>query len=107
MDRLFVVTDILVGPGTGLVLSPPLTGAVTLEVGDRLVLKRPSGELHHTSVVALVKAHDKTRIALPMTPPFEVGTEVYLQEEESAIIAKGTARPVVPAPDVVRPGRAR
>jgi len=98
MDRLLVVTDILVKPGTGLVLSPPLEEPVTLDVGDRLRLRRPGGEELETRVAALVKSHGKTRLAVPMTPSFEVGTEVRPQEDESAIISKSDRRSAVGDP---------
>jgi hypothetical protein len=91
MDKLLVVTDVIVVPGKGLVLLPGLADEPHgLDVGSKLELARPDGSRLVARVVALDYVAGTIRVCVPFEAPVGPGTEVWLDHGESGIILRAT-----------------
>jgi hypothetical protein len=80
MGRLFVVSDVIVIPGKGLVLLPGMPGrGGGVRRGTKLELVRPDGSRVLTRAVGVEAHRGTTRVCVPFDALVGPGTEVWLR----------------------------
>jgi hypothetical protein len=95
MEKLFVVTDVRVVPGKGLVLTPVLREVPSgLDIGAVLEMCRPDGGRIRTRIVSMEhEGNGVVRICVPMDATIGPGTEVWFEQVFSGFVMRATGLP--------------